>query len=255
MTSLSICATNYDCAHALDRHLQSVYDNLGKFDFEYIVTDNHSKDASQAILREWASRHGNFKVLTRRCTMGEGRQISFDHSRGAHIMVLDTDVVYSPLLKQFLERYLERYEDFSVQALFCGIFPRNQWLQVGGRRSLNTNEDVDMWLRLVRLGTMRWYTVAMGENLKEPAALGSSDHLSSRYTKGERVTRLFRREWDLLKTRRVQFVDLDRLIRESTIDFGLGVPIGPWPQRRLRIGRSRRMAAFVRDLRQVLRSS
>ena len=112
-----------------------------------------------------------------------------------------------------------------------------------------------MWLRLVRLGTMRWYPVAIGENLKEPAAVGSYDYLSGRYSKGERVTRLFRREWDVIKTRRIQSVDLEWLIKEFTIDLGLGLPVGRWPQQRIRIGCARRTVGLVRDLRQVWRSS
>jgi len=251
--TLSVCATNYNCAHALERHLRSVYGNLAGLGFEYIVVDNASRDGSQDILRRWAAQNENLKVSVRRSTMGDGRQLAFEQSSGSQIMVLDTDVVYTTLLRRFVDRYFERYRDFSVQAIFCAIFPREQWLLAGGRRSLNTNEDVDMWLRVLKLGTMRWYPVPLGENLKEPLAWGESDHLSSRYAKGERIVRLLRREWDLLKTRQVRDVDLESLVRRLTIDFELGPSVGTWPQRRVRVGRARHAAAFVRDLRDVLR--
>lgn len=253
--ALSICTTNYNCAHALTHHLRSVYAQLDGFDFEYIVTDNRSSDAGPVILRDWSAEHDNMTVISRRCTMGEGRQISFEHSSGGHIVVLDTDVIYSGLLRNFVTTYLGRYQDLAIQAVYCGIFPRSQWIRVGGRRSLNTNEDLDMWLRLSQLGTMRWYPVALGANMKEPFALGSSDHLSKRYSKGERVVRRFRREWDLLKTRHVQSVDLDELVSRFSIDVGIGGSVGPWPQQRVRVGRTRRVVALVRDLRQVIRDS
>lgn len=249
---LSICTTNYNCANVLPRHLASVYRTLEGIGFEYIVVDNRSKDGSLPILSDWAMQQPNMSVSSRRCTMGEGRQIAFSHSRGQFIMVLDTDVIYSSRLRVFLERYLQRHSDVSVQALYCGIFPRDHWTRVGGRRSLNTNEDVDMWIRLLRLGKMKWYPLSMGENLKEPSALGSSDYLSQRYPPSERVFRLLRREWDLLKTRPLRGVDLGAAIRANTIDFGLEATVGAWPQARVRQSTFGHWASFVRDLRAAI---
>src|SRR5467141_5114100 len=199
--TLSICTTNYNCAHALPQHLNSVFGNLEGIDFEYVVVDNRSRDGSSEILQRWARSHPNVTVLSRRSTMGEGRQIAFEHSKGAYIMVLDTDVVYSHLLRKFTQIYFDAFSNYSVQAIFCAIFPRSQWESVGGRRNLNTNEDVDMWVRLWRRDLIRWSLVALGANLKEPNATGSYDHLSTRYSRSERVLRLFRRELDIWKTR------------------------------------------------------
>jgi len=49
------------------------------FDFGYTVVDNISKDRNLDILRRWESENSNMKVLSKRCTMGEGRQISYEH--------------------------------------------------------------------------------------------------------------------------------------------------------------------------------
>src|SRR5207245_9467781 len=206
---ISICTTNYNCAHALRPHLDSVYRAFAGLDFQYVVVDNHSRDNRWDILQGWNSAHPNMRLISKRCTMGAGRQSAFDHSEGRFIVVLDTDVVYDPLLRLVVDRYLERYRSLAVQAVFCGIFPRAQWAAIGGRRSLNTNEDVDMWIRLWRLGSMRWYPVPVGTNLKESAAAGSHDYLSRRYPPRERIARLLRREWDLLKTRDLQLIDLE----------------------------------------------
>jgi len=189
---LSICTTNYNCAHALSEHLASVYRALQAIDFEYIVVDNRSRDHSVQTLNDWASNHPNMTVMSRRCTMGEGRQLAFARSRGQFVAVLDTDVIYWDILRRFIDRYLDGYSRYSVQALYCGIFPREHWLRVGGRRSLNTNEDVDMWIRLWRLGVMKWYPIPLGQNMKELTALGSSDYLSRRYSRAERILRLTR---------------------------------------------------------------
>lgn len=251
---LSICTTNYNCAHALERHLRSVYNALVGLDFEYVVVDNRSRDRSSEILARWASVNPNMTVLSKGCTMGEGRQIAFQLSSGDFIMVLDTDVEYSPLLRQFVDEYFRWYPGFSVQAVFCGIFPRDQWERAGGRRSLNTNEDVDMWVRILKLGTMRWYPVVLGENLKEPEAWGRADYLSRRYTPRERVLRLLRREWDFVKTGPIARIDIGEMIEKNTIDFQLDVRVPEWPQRRTWQPRVGRLVELARELKQAMRS-
>jgi glycosyltransferase involved in cell wall biosynthesis len=124
----SICTTNYQCAYVLDRHLASVYEHLKDYDFEYIVVDNKSKDGSLDILKKWEGQHPNMKVLSKKCTMGEGRQISFGHSRGDFILVPDTDVIYYPKTRRFLELYLERDSELAVQAAEEGVStPSRTW--------------------------------------------------------------------------------------------------------------------------------
>jgi hypothetical protein len=168
-------------------------------------------------------------------------------------MVVDTDVVYSDLLRRLVDAYAKGYAHLSVQTIFCGIFPREQWIRAGGRRSLNTNEDVDLWLRLDRLGVMRWYPIAVGENMKESPAWGQADYLSSRYTKAERLLRLVRREWDFLKTKPVQRVDLQAIAKEKTIDLELRAETVDWPRSRLRQTRLQHIIGFVREFKQAAR--
>lgn len=251
---LSICTTNYNCAHALPRHLESVFRELQGIEFEYIVVDNKSGDSSLRILQKWGKTHPNTIVLSRRCTMGEGRQIAFRHSKGRYILVLDTDVVYSSLLRPFVDRYLSGYSQFSVQAIQAGAFPRDQWIHVGGRRSLNTNEDADMWLRIETLGSMRWYPVSLGENLKDPSAWGRFDHLSNRYQKSERVRRLLRRELDLLKTREVEHANLSEHISRFMIDMELGPVPKEWPQHRTHDNSLEHLLRLARELMRILRA-
>jgi glycosyltransferase involved in cell wall biosynthesis len=251
---ISVCTTNYNCAHALTLHLESVFRGLKGLDFEYIVVDNMSRDRSWEILADWRTANPNFQLLSKRCTMGEGRQVAFLRSTGRLILVLDTDVVYDPLLRQFVDRCLASNFPFAIQALFCGVFPRGLWNRVGGRRSLNTNEDVDMWIRLWRIGMIKWYSVPMGTNLKEPNASGSYDYLSGRYTHSERTLRLLRREWDLFKTRSLQKVDLKEIIHANAVDLDLGREIRPWPQNRSRQTAAEHVIEFVRQAKQAIRT-
>ncbi len=248
---ISVCATNYNCAHALVPHLESVYRNLDGLDFEYIVVDNRSEDGSRRILEDWRSHHSNMRTRYQRCTMGEGRQIAFGLSAGYRILVLDTDVVYADLLRRFVDCCIDHCPDLSVQAIWGAMFVRDQWDRVGGRRSLNTNEDADMWLRVHRLGTMRWYPVRLGDNLKEVAAWGRADHLSARYSPNVRILRLLRREWDLWKTREVERTDLGALIEANTIDLGIAPALHGWPQNRSRRSGPPRIVMLARELKQA----
>lgn len=251
MVQFSICTTNYNCAHVLEEHLKSVYDLMRRFDFEYLVVDSKSTDHSEEILRRWESTHPNMHVWVRRCTMGRGRQIAFEKSGGDYIIVLDTDVVYSPQLPQFLTRYLVETPVFAVQALYCGVFPRTVWRNVGGRRSLNTHEDLDMWVRIWRTGKMRWYPFALGQNVKEPHASGGLDFLSSRYSRTGRLRRVLRRHYDLWKTSGLSSLDLVDMYRHNQVDLGLGPPFDRWFDNRQKLSLVRQCALLTRELRQA----
>jgi hypothetical protein len=199
------------------------------------------------------SQHPNMKVLSKKCTMGEGRQISFTQSSGEHVLVMDTDTVYYPISKEFLEVYLEKCNDLAVQAWFLGVFPRSIWERIGGRRSLNAFEDVDMWIRIWELGKMRWYPVQMGENIKDEFSEGRYDFLSTRYNKREKVTRLLRKEYDLLKTTRIRDLDLEKISKENTIDLGLGEMRTDWFSNYPKLTRKDNIKRFGREMKRTLK--
>jgi len=249
----SVCATNYNCAHALTRHLESVFRAFGDRSFEYIVVDNQSRDGSWEILRDWAANRAAIHLLRRKCTMGQGRNLAVAIAGGSRILIVDTDVVYRPDLLTFVEKWEDACPEYAVQMPFLGLFPRGVWESVGGRRSLNTYEDVDMWLRVHALGKMRWYPVPAGENLKEPEAHGGGDYASHRYPRWERIFRLLRRELDLWKTRDSEGVDIEGLIRANTVDLGMGATLPRWVTNRPAVRPGERGRVFGRLLFQVLR--
>ncbi len=250
----SVVSTNYNCAHALHRHLSSVYDGLAGIDFEYAVVDNFSRDGSIEVLRSWEENHGNFRYRSAHCTMGRGRNLAVEMTRGPILLVVDTDVVYGPLLRPFVERCSQEFPQLGVQAIYLGVYPRDVWQRVGGRRNANVYEDVDFWMRLHARNLIRWYPVSMGENLKEETAIGGFDHLSRRYGRIERVERLLRREWDLWATRAYEGLDLARIIETHTIDFGLAPAITTWTSPRPRLDLGERVRTFGRHLFQVIRA-
>ncbi len=221
---LSFCTTNYNCAHVLKEHLESIYSIFDENNFEYIVVDNKSQDRSYQILQDFAQNHRNMKVLSKKCTMGRGRQLAFLQSTGRFIIVVDTDTLYFPIAREFVDMYLERYPGLAVQAKLFGIFPREMWEGIGGRGDFNTGEDFEMWMRIWKIGKMKWYPLLMGTNVKEDSAKDSYDYLSTRYARFEKFTRFLRREFDTMRLRKYEKLDLVNIWKSNTVDFGLGKP-------------------------------
>lgn len=225
---ISICTTNYNCAHALERHLDSVYSQLDEDSFEYIMVDNFSKDDSPKILREFEKKHDNFKLLSQKCSMGRGREIAFGHSNYDFIIVIDTDTVYFPIFKDFVKIYFEKYSKVALQAIYGGIFPRDVWMKIGGRRDLNIYEDLDMWIRIWKLGKIKWYPVFVGDNIKDAGSQGSWEFKSKRYNKSEKIRRFIRREYDIWRQPKIYKIDLKNMYKENIVDLGLGEMQKEW---------------------------
>lgn len=219
---LSFCVTNYNCAHTLEKHLDSIYDIFSSYDFEYIVVDNRSSDTSYEILIDYASQHTNMKVLSRRSTRGWARQLAFQESSGDLIVLVDTDTVYYPYAADFMRMYLDGYGKYAVQAKYLGVFPRTIWEEVGGMSNFNTAEDFELWMRIWKTGKMKWYPVRMGENVKEAGATDAYDFLSSRYGRFEKFTRFLRSEIDSLRLRKYVKMDLTGIWKSNVVDFELG---------------------------------
>ncbi len=116
---------------------------------------------------------------------------------------------------------------------------------------MNAFEDVDMWIRIWELGKMRWYPVLMGENVKEMG--GTYDFLSTRYNKRERITRLLRKEYDLLKTTKIREVDLEKIAKENTIDLGLGEMRTDWFSNYPKFTRKENIKRFGREMKRTLK--
>lgn len=252
--AISIISTNYNCAHALDAHLRSVFGQFRPDEFEYVIVDNYSDDRSEEILREWASVHPNLRWIQARCTMGRGREIACRYSRAPYLLVVDTDTVYSAILARFVYRAIEEWPRHAVQAIYAGVFPRYLWRIAGGRQNYNTGEDFEMWMRLCALGLMKWYPLRTGENVKEPWAQDAVDYLSDRYTRFRRFQRLLRAEFDALRLARFDTVDVRSLWTENTVDLGLGPTETEWFGSRKVGPLVDRARSFARASMRILRS-
>lgn len=246
----SLCTTNYNCAHALQQHLDSIYSQLNENEFEYIIVDNKSKDNSMDVLEKFASTHNNITVLQKRCVRGVGRQIAFRKSKGMYIIQVDTDTLYLPVWSNFLYKCCEEYPKFAVQAIYSGIYPRRILEEVGGWRDFQYSEDFDLWMRIWRIDRMKWYPLVVGENIKD--IMGHDDFLSQRFSRREAMIRLVRHEYDSIRLRRYRKIDLVRIWKENSIDLELGKMEKEWFGRRKSPGFLRRTKGFLGNIRRIL---
>jgi glycosyltransferase involved in cell wall biosynthesis len=186
--SVSFLITNLNGARRLERTLPRLLESVGpavfREEYELQVVDAGSTDDSLAVIDRFARTYGNTDVQTEVCSRGRGRQLAFERSHGAHLAVLDSDTFVRPYYGSFLRGYLSvaeqrpeavvAYEEMDgVHAnLTCSFFPRATLEEVGGWRDLWGAEDIDLWVRLVRAGKLRFLPVCLAEDLDHATRSG-----------------------------------------------------------------------------------
>ncbi|ADD08085.1 glycosyltransferase family 2 protein [Candidatus Aciduliprofundum boonei] len=164
----SICSTVYNAAPRLRASLDSILQYINPEEFEIVVVDSKSKDGTLEILKEYANKFPNFKIIVRKCTRGKGRQIAFENSQGEYIIPVDLDTIYLPPWWELIKAYesWEGKDKYALQAIYSGIYPRHLLEKVGGWRDLQYAEDFDLWWRLIEIDSLKIYPLVTGKNWK-----------------------------------------------------------------------------------------
>jgi glycosyltransferase involved in cell wall biosynthesis len=133
---------------------------------EVIVVDNMSTDGSLEVLHHFRDI-GSIKLIERRCSRGEGRQLAFEASSGDYVLShMDCDDVFDASgIDSLIAKYHSDFEGKvlmtkrrdSPEASNITIAPRDVLERVGGWRSLNWGEDWDLWARLASVGAYRFF--------------------------------------------------------------------------------------------------
>jgi len=132
---------------------------------ELIVCDSKSRDGTPQLITKYHNRFRNLRIISKKCTRGEGRQIAFENSTGRYIIAIDLDVIYNDAWREFIVWHRRHQPDFAVQTRGCGIYPREAIEQIGGWKKLNHSEDLDIWIKLAVKGKMRFSDLVTGYNL------------------------------------------------------------------------------------------
>ena len=165
MPLLSLCATNYRTHPVTGRSLDSIVSQVSNLDCEIVVVDNFSEDGSYETLTSYRAPVP-IRVVQMRCSRGVGRQLAFRMSRGEYVVTFDLDTVYNRNWGKLLRALIERPVPFAVTTVYSQFYPRRVLEAVGGWRSFQYWEDVDLWIRLAARGVYRTYPMITGENLK-----------------------------------------------------------------------------------------
>lgn len=184
--SVSFLVTNLNGAHALARTLPRLAEVIGpqtfRDDCELVAVDAGSTDGSLEVLREFGRTFGNVTLHSEPCSRGRGRQLAFVHSRGRHLAIVDSDTFVRPYYGTFLQGYLAAYErdpsavlayeemDQVRANMTCTVYPRELIDRVGGWRDLWVAEDIDLWVRLVREGRLRFLPACVADDLDHVVA-------------------------------------------------------------------------------------
>ena len=115
---VSVIIPAYNCEAFIAETLQSVLAQTFA-DFEVIVVDDASNDATPQILQQFARLDERIRVLTQESNAGQGacRNRGTREARGRYIAFNDADDLWLP---QKLERQLEFMQERRLPFCFCG---------------------------------------------------------------------------------------------------------------------------------------
>lgn len=114
---VSVVMPSYNAASYLDEAISSVVRQTIT-DWELIVIDDCSADASFDLARTWAERDGRITAVRNDVNSGvaKTRNRGIDMARGQYIAFLDSDDIWMP---EKLERQLARMKDADAQIGYC----------------------------------------------------------------------------------------------------------------------------------------
>jgi glycosyltransferase involved in cell wall biosynthesis len=177
----SVCITHRNNLGTLKDSLDSLLGQLND-DFEIVVVDGLSDDGSEKILSNYESK-GLIKLIRRRSSRGQGRQIAFENSNGEYVIAnVDMDDIFRPNLSQLLEFYHGKCEGKVLAAISkpgawgpnVSISTRESLVEVGGWRDLQYAEDWDLWSRAAMLSIYAWTVFPLCEGHESRKAINSN---------------------------------------------------------------------------------
>ncbi len=169
-----------------EKHIGELLESLMKQheDFELIIVDAESTDRTLEILKNYEKKL-KIKIIVRKCSRGEGRNIGVENSSGNIVIFTDGDVVVTDswlkeIKKPFMEGYdfvagktvqvgnekfkiLDRVGIFynGIDATYpsCNLaYRKDLFLKIGGfDPEFITAEDIDLNLRALKTGAKFFY--------------------------------------------------------------------------------------------------
>lgn len=175
---ISVVITTYKCGDYIRDLLDSLVNQQQPM--EIVVVDSESPDATATIVREYSERYSFIRLIVRKCSRGEGRNIGVRESRYDFVLFTDGDAIANPFWvenarKLFMDgssviagktiqmgyapfeklgRVELYFEDYDVTFPSVNLGYRKElFLRIGGFDSkFITAEDIDLNIRAVEAG-------------------------------------------------------------------------------------------------------
>ncbi len=114
---ISVLMLTYNREKLVSRAIESILAQTYK-DFEFVIVDNGSSDASGKIAEEYAKKDSRVRVIRRdRGSISAGRNTALDAAKGDYIAFIDDDDWAEP---DFLEFLLKLLEENDADISICG---------------------------------------------------------------------------------------------------------------------------------------
>jgi glycosyltransferase involved in cell wall biosynthesis len=153
----SICVTTYQASRTIKSAFESLFAQLDSR-FDLTVVDNQSTDGTLEYLKELESS-GLIRLVVKKCTRGEGRQIAAESARGdVLVQQVDADQLYKPFFQRAVERYeVEAKKDPDVLLIFTRREPRSLLERLPSNISFVSKQSF--------VSKAKWSSVNYGEDL------------------------------------------------------------------------------------------
>jgi hypothetical protein len=136
---LSIIIVNWNVRELLYRCLQSVFLFTHGVEYEIIVVDNHSTDASSEMLRGIKFAHSNVQVIFNQQNLGfaKANNQGLQNACGKYVLFMNPDMEFVENTPKILFDFMEK--NYNVSACTCQLqYP-------SGERQPNIKRDPTFW--------------------------------------------------------------------------------------------------------------
>lgn len=177
-TGISVVITTYKCGD----YIQALLDSLVNQEqpMEIVIVDSESPDSTADLIRHYQKKYDFIKLVVKKCSRGEGRNIGVSEARYDFILFTDGDAIANPFWVQNARRIFEAgnavlagktiqmgyapfeklgrvelyFEDFDVTYPSVNLGYRKElFMKIGGfDRKFVTAEDIDLNIRAVEAG-------------------------------------------------------------------------------------------------------
>ncbi len=114
---VSVLLVTYNQEKFIHQALNSVIMQQTDFDFEIVIADDHSDDATLAIVKEYQANNPNIRILPTEERIGITRnyQRGFEACRGKYVAVLEGDDFWiSPKKLELASAFLDKYPECAL---------------------------------------------------------------------------------------------------------------------------------------------